>query len=158
MYIRKCDCGKEIVYKKKDSWKKAISNNSMCPSCRTIQNNKLPHRAKKGSNNPAWKGYKDIPGKTLSRLKRGAEQRNLCFEITLEDIQNALEKQNHKCALTGWDVTFGVNASVDRIDSTKGYTVDNIQIVDKRINIMKRDFNEKFFINACKAVVLTSKD
>ena len=29
------------------------------------------------------------------------------------------------------------NLSVDRIDPDKGYTPDNIQLVDKRINMMK---------------------
>jgi hypothetical protein len=152
MYTRHCDCGKELTYKKKDSWKNAIKNNSMCPSCRTIQNNKLPHRSKKGSNNPAWRGYKDVPGKVLSKLKRGADSRDILFQISIEDIQNCLEKQNHKCALTGWDVSFKDNASVDRIDSDKDYTVDNIQIVDKRVNMLKRDFDQDFFIKVCKAV------
>jgi hypothetical protein len=152
MFTRQCDCGKEIVYKKKYSWNKAIENNSMCASCRTVLNNKLPYRSKKGSNNPAWRGYKDVPGKILSKLKRGAENRNISFEISIEDIQDCLEKQDYKCALTGWDVSFNDNASVDRIDSKKHYTKDNIQIVDKRVNMLKRDFDQEFFIKTCKAI------
>jgi hypothetical protein len=152
IYIRSCGCGKEIHYKTKYTWEKGMINNSQCPSCRTANNNRLPHRSMKGTSNPAWRGYKDVPGKTLSKLKRGAKARGISFDITIEDIQEKLEKQDYKCALTNWSVAFSENASVDRIDSNKGYTKDNIQIVDKRINMMKRDFDEKFFIDACKAI------
>jgi hypothetical protein len=152
MYTRHCDCGKEVAYKKKDSWQKAIKNNSMCPSCRTSLNNKSPNRITSGSNNPAWRGYKDVPGKVFSKLKSGAIIRGILFEISIEDIQTCLEKQKYKCALTGWDVSFKNNASIDRIDSKKDYTKDNIQIVDKQVNMLKRDFDQAFFIEVCKAI------
>lgn len=152
IYARTCGCGREVTYKSEYTWKKAKANSSMCPSCRTSHNNKLPQRALKASSNPAWKGYKDVPGKVLSKLKRGAETRKLSFNISLEDIQEKLEQQEYRCALTGWKVSFWDNASVDRIDSNKGYSFENIQIVDKRVNMAKRDFNNDFFINMCKAV------
>ena len=37
------------------------------------------------------------------------------------------------------------NLSIDRIDSNKGYTIDNIQLVGAIINIMKNDMLEKDF-------------
>lgn len=40
-------------------------------------------------------------------------------------------------------------ASVDRIDSTKGYTPDNVQWVDKRINFMKQHFSQVEFVELC---------
>ena len=43
-------------------------------------------------------------------------------------------------------------ASLDRIDSNKGYTKDNVQFVHKDINWMKQDFEQNKFIEYCKKV------
>ena len=40
-------------------------------------------------------------------------------------------------------------ASVDRIDSSKGYIADNIQILHKDINVMKWDFTQDYFLHLC---------
>jgi len=78
---------------------------------------------------------------------------------------NLFIKQNKKCALTGLDIKFGVRndkitgtyeettASLDRIDSSKGYVKGNIQWVHKDINIMKNDFNVDKFKKLCKMVI-----
>lgn len=42
--------------------------------------------------------------------------------------------------------------SVDRIDSNKGYTKDNIWIVHKDVNLIKQDYDIKYFISMCKAI------
>jgi hypothetical protein len=47
---------------------------------------------------------------------------------------------------------------VDRIDSTKGYIVGNIQWVDKQINIMKNRMNEKDFLSLCEEIVKYKKN
>lgn len=44
------------------------------------------------------------------------------------------------------------NVSVDRIDSKKGYTRDNVQLVCMAINQMKSDLDNNTFYNLCKAV------
>jgi hypothetical protein len=114
-----------------------------------VANNKKRVGTKQGDKNPAWKGYKDVPGKTFSRLQRGAKQRGLCFEITIEDIQEQFEKQHKSCAFSGISLIFGSTASVDRIDSREGYTKDNIQIVHKQLNMIKRDTPNEEFIDWC---------
>lgn len=107
--------------------------------------------------------YYDIPSKYFKKLKYGAKKRGLLFEITMEDIWNQYLKQNKKCMLTGQLIQFSGNlnlknkASVDRIDSSKGYTKDNIQILDKDINIMKLKFNQQYFISLCNKVTVYNK-
>ena len=71
------------------------------------------------------------------------------------------EKQGHKCALSGMsiepDISKTLNQqmmSIDRIDSYKGYEPDNIQLVDKRINMMKGSLTDKEFIDLCVNVAL----
>lgn len=123
----------------------------------------------KGENNAKWKGYKEIPGSVISRIKSRSKRTNLKVKITGKDIYNQWIKQNKKCALSGLDIDF-INtntgnstrkeskydlicsASVDRIDSTKGYIKDNIQIIHKDINFMKNNYDEKYFINMCKLI------
>ncbi len=46
----------------------------------------------------------------------------------------------------------GVSASIDRIDSSKEYTIDNVQLVHKDVNLMKNHFNQDYFINMCKMI------
>ena len=145
-------CGKDREYVKKESFERAASLKSTCYSCRTIRNNQKRKGTKQKENNPAWKGYKDVPGKTFSKLKRDAERRNLCFEITIEDIQEQFEKQHKTCAFSGVTLIFGHTASVDRIDSREGYTKDNIQIVHKQLNMIKRDTPNEEFISWCVLV------
>jgi len=41
-------------------------------------------------------------------------------------------------------------ASLDRIDSTKGYTLDNIQWVHKTLNRLKMNLDNQEFIEWCK--------
>jgi hypothetical protein len=48
--------------------------------------------------------------------------------------------------------------SVDRIDSKKNYTKDNIQIVHKIINQCKMDLNDNDFYKFCKYVYFNLKE
>jgi len=153
MFILACPtCSKERTYATKGSLERASLLNTSCYSCRTVSNNKKRKGTKGGENNPAWKGYGCIPGKVFSRLKRNAEIRNISFDLTIEDIHSIFVEQQYKCAFTGFDIFFDGTASIDRIDSDKGYTVDNIQIVHKDLNMMKKDLPNDVFILWCKSV------
>ena len=106
------------------------------------------------------KGYKEISGDFWDRTKRSAKVRNLEFNISIEDVWNLFLQQNRKCALTGIDIKFNprksklkeATASLDRIDSSKGYIIDNVQWVHKVINNLKMDLDEQEFIDWCNKV------
>lgn len=102
-------------------------------------------------------GYKEISASFLSKVKRDAIKRHIPFNLSTEDIWNVYINQNKKCKLSNVEIKFYPNynqqkfqtASIDRIDSTKGYYKDNIQIVHKRINILKGNLDKeelKFWI------------
>lgn len=83
------------------------------------------------------------------------------FSVTLEELWNLFLKQDKRCALTNVELTFTSNyrdykklqtASLDRINSDKGYIINNIQWVHKTINILKRDVDQDKFIEMCKQV------
>jgi hypothetical protein len=95
----------------------------------------------------------------LSGIKGGAKTRDLEFEISLEEIWRLYESQNKRCALTGVEIVFkddiinGENtASLDRIDSSKGYIAGNIQWVHKDINLMKGSLSQEDFISLCHTI------
>lgn len=103
-------------------------------------------------------GSKYFSGDFLSRCKRGAKTRNIGWHLTKEDLDSIIEAQSGKCNLTNENLTYGYiplsdyTASIDRIDSSKDYTKDNIQILHKDVNLCKQSLSQTDFINLCKAV------
>jgi hypothetical protein len=112
-----------------------------------------------------YKGTKDISGSYMYALHKGALRRNLEFTITIEYIQKLLEDQQYNCTISGINICgsrnpYGKNrstyqnqtASLDRIDSHKGYISNNIQWVHKIVNYMKQDIDQKKFIRLAHLV------
>ena len=97
-------------------------------------------------------GYRDIWKYKYSSYRQGAKVRRLAFEVTVEDIRAVWDSQKGICALTGVELDFKSEASLDRIDSSQGYLTHNIQWVHKRINLMKSDLPEADFVRWCKLV------
>ena len=96
----------------------------------------------------------------FNRIKRRAKTSNFEFNLDLEYIQELLENQNYKCALSGLDIELyklsssdtKQSASLDRIDNSKGYTKGNIQWLHKIVNMMKHIQDQKEFIEICKKI------
>lgn len=113
-----------------------------------------------GPNSKKWVGCGEISGAFFYRLKTGANKRNLDFDITIEYIWGLFLQQSRKCALSGVDIQFSkknidksnTTASLDRINSSKGYTIDNIQWIHKDLNKMKTNFKQEDFIQWCKII------
>jgi len=77
------------------------------------------------------------------------------FNITYKDVVELKEKQNNKCKYTGTDLVWKVGSSyyqtsIDRIDSNKTYTKDNIQLVGFWANVAKSDLRETEFLEMIK--------
>lgn len=102
-----------------------------------------------------WQGYENIPRLLWSTIVKNAESRKLDLTITIEYLNDLIIKQDFKCALSGIKLVFakkGGTASLDRIDSSKGYIEDNVQWIHKDINFMKQDYDEKYFIDICTKI------
>ena len=117
-----------------------------------------------------FKGVGEIHQNTFNKYKRSANLRGsksyrekIEFSITIEFVWELFLKQNRKCALSGLPIEFGrrasdpSTASLDRIDSSKGYTENNVQWVHKDINYMKRTYNQDYFKSLCTAVANNNK-
>jgi hypothetical protein len=108
-----------------------------------------------------WKGYKGVGLTYWSSVKRGAEggkgRKAMDFEITLEYVGDLLEAQNYKCNLSGLEISAKHNtASLDRIDSSKGYVVGNVQWLHKDVNMMKRHYSQDYFQHLCNLITKTT--
>lgn len=105
-----------------------------------------------------WKGCGEISGTYWGRLQSGAKKRGLEFTITIEYAWELFLKQDGKCKLSRINLFFfkkridQQNASLDRIDSTKGYIEGNVQWLHKKVNNMKNVQDQLEFINLCKMI------
>jgi len=107
--------------------------------------------------------YPEIPRRIIAQVIIHAREKGRECTITEKDIFDQWIKQNKRCSLSGVHIQFHQkpiysSASVDRIDCSKGYTPDNIQILHKDINLSKRIYSDDYFIHLCKLVADNRKD
>lgn len=92
--------------------------------------------------------------------KYRAENRELEFSITIDDIKSQYDIQKGKCFYTneplelknGTRKSNPFSMSIDRVNSEIGYTKSNIVLCGKIINSMKLDLDLSNFIELCKKV------
>ena len=162
----KCSCNKEQFVR---AYFLESGRQTCCKECRSRLNyNIAKQQGKKiGFIKLTHEGVGNFTKTALSHFKRGAKKRNINWseELTIDYLYNILLRQNKKCALSGLDIDLTelrkssnvafefMTASLDRIDSSKGYEPNNVQWVHKHINKMKNNFKEDYFINMCKLIV-----
>lgn len=146
----KC-CGKEI--KEEIKYRKGI--------CRECYNKK--QRIVMQERSSTLGGYFKI---LLSNIKNDSMRNKYDGnEIDLDFLLKLWNKQNGKCAITKIDMEWGFadapkdinkkylrkpyNASIDRIDNTKGYTKNNVWLVCSIINTFKgaNDLDTLYYIS-----------
>jgi hypothetical protein len=94
-----------------------------------------------------------------SKWKYKAKIRHLDFQITPKYMEKVFIQQNGCCIFTGLPLSFDkvayINigtASIDRIDSKKGYIEGNVQWTHKIVNIIKNNLMDNDFISWCKKI------
>jgi hypothetical protein len=141
---------------KYNSWcKKCISEKQASYHKKTWGEDKLKYTA--------FKRTKSVRS-YLQYLRSKAVQRKKGNEvISLDALELLWQTQQGNCALTGWSMTMelanGVvptNCSLDRIDSSIGYIVGNVQLVCRAANVAKSNLSADDFLKLCKAVVENS--
>tara|TARA_B100001564_G_scaffold3821_1_gene3355 strand:- start:574 stop:1932 length:1359 start_codon:yes stop_codon:yes gene_type:complete len=102
---------------------------TVCTTCNTNSNNKYKN--------------KDIKTFILRQISGRTDKKG---NITNDNF-NELKGSDGKCAMTGLPLIIETNsgkfnqASPDRIDNTKNYDIDNVQIICLAINLAKKNFN-----------------
>lgn len=94
-------------------------------------------------------------------LVNNAKRRGLVVHIEKSDIQRMYDQQGGLCAVTGLPMQMSGSlheknsyaVSVDRIDSGRGYSYDNIRLVCGRVNLMKMELSDEQMQFWCRAIL-----
>lgn len=87
--------------------------------------------------------------KSIARKRLGNEAR-------WEELLTLFEKQEKRCAISGQQLMFGLNASLDhKLATSRGGTHDlqNLQWVTKQVNEAKNSHSETELIEMCYAII-----
>jgi len=97
----------------------------------------------------------------VRNAKQRAKEKGFDFEIDKEFVEHLYEKQNKVCAVTNRPFVFETNGvenrhmyspSIDRVDSSKGYTKDNIQLVTYHYNLAKSVYTHEDLLQMLKDI------
>ena len=89
---------------------------------------------------------------------RNIKKRNKDIEISIEDLKIVWDDQNGVCPFSGIKLELNrpknriYSASLDRIDSSKGYIKNNIRWVSRPINLMKNDMLDSEVWELCENI------
>lgn len=85
--------------------------------------------------------------------KRHAMSRGISFRLTSDDVSTLVRQPCHYCGIVGGNNIRTKNCKsgfryngIDRIDSFKDYTVDNVVACCKQCNLAKRDMSADTFV------------
>lgn len=84
---------------------------------------------------------------SFAQYKGGARHRGIEFTLTKEQFLSFWQKP---CYYTGRPIT---TIGLDRVDNSKGYTMDNVVPCCKDVNLAKRALSAEAFLALCKDVV-----
>lgn len=147
-----CECG-NTTHVSTAELKRNVSGRFGTVSCGCLHNSKtaIKNQENIARKSPKWSGYEDISNNTWTVILRGAKARSINVDISIIDAWNIFIGQEKKCYLSGLDLNFLSNhiASLDRIDSRLGYTIENSKWCHKDINRIKWKFDKNIFIKHC---------
>lgn len=135
-------CGAEQAYTRKDHAKQSELADWQCRGCVA--------QSKGFSANMAVGDERRL----YNKFRKSANSRRVPWNLNYDEFMACYTGY---CALSGQELSMkfgGRTASLDRIDSTRGYEPDNVQWVSCEVNMMKRNLTQERFLDICKAVSL----
>ena len=148
-YKCQCDCGNTTVVKRSHLLSGATK------SCGCWQKEKN------------WTGYEEISGSYWGGTQTRARVAAMEHTVTIEEAWQIFLGQDRRCTLSGVTLTFcrkfnnegkdKQTASLDRINSSKGYISGNVQWLHKTVNKMKLNMTDDEFVEWCRRIVKCHK-
>jgi hypothetical protein len=172
----KCECcGKTFEKLNKEinrSKKKGFSHCCSRSCTATLRNNRLPkdYWKKMYKKHPTFKGYEDNRKDELTPFRRLLQPNRYSMkkhkpDIDAEYLKALWDEQGGICPYTGIKMVLPKSsaqkdnisslkkASLDRIDSTKGYIKGNVEFVCMAINLAKNNKTKQEMINFISEIV-----
>lgn len=144
-YLVQCVCGKT-----------KILNGGLIKSGNTKSCGCLSKEIRKATRKPD--NYGEITAVILG-YKRHAKDRGFEWQLTREEVDSIIRKPCHYCGEPASNLKKTKNSidglrynGIDRIDSSKDYTLDNIVPCCKFCNLAKRDMSHIDFLNKIKQI------
>ena len=159
MWWCRCDCGKEKCIQSDYLRQGTISCG--CLGSRHSFGKRMATLLT-GKRGAQWGGIGDMGLDHWSRIRDSAIRRGLTITITHQECWDLFQAQQGRCRLTGRAIPFAAPgrrsrsdgmASLDRIDSSKGYVPGNIQWVHKTVQLMKNVLSQQDLIEWCREIV-----
>jgi 5-methylcytosine-specific restriction endonuclease McrA len=106
------------------------------------------------------KGLKQYIGSRLSNIKRRCKLSGREFCLTRDFVMQAWNEQEGKCGLCGIEMTHEAGKglvktvlSLDRKDSSKGYTENNVWLTCDRCNRLKQSLTPRELVELCQKII-----
>lgn len=144
--------------------------NKICKECKNLYDKTRREKHKSINNcsiNTSYraKNLESFLRCSLNSTKQGAKRRNIEFSLSLKEIIDLFNSQKGLCAISKIPMTSFIqkghcntNISIDRIDSSKDYTIDNVQLLCYIVNVMKHNNSIKDLLYFCKAILINNRN
>ncbi|CAB4222408.1 hypothetical protein UFOVP1655_96 [uncultured Caudovirales phage] len=100
-----------------------------------------------------YKMFPPTPRELYSKLKNSAKKRSIEFDLTIHDLY--MIDLPISCPVLGIPLRWNIGEakddsySFDRIDSSKGYTFDNLEVISFKANRCKNNLTEEEMKKFC---------
>jgi len=150
--IHKCACGEmnpdNFYPNRKSKCKKCVS----ADNCKRYQSLSESEKVEYKRRQVEWQTNNRFQYRWLQAKKR-AERKGLQFTILTDHLEELWEKQSELCYYSGRLMTIKPGkdtVSIDRIDSTQGYTNGNVVLCCSVVNIMKGEMSTTDFLQVVR--------
>lgn len=157
-------CGKQFEKSQKEANRSAkLSRPMFCSrSCLAFHTNKKPRGASVRRLN--FNGADEFIG--FRKFIGSAKKREMLGDIDLSYLKDLWEQQGGRCVISGIEMhlrkykdtgrAHPFQASLDRIDNTKGYERGNVRFICAMANLARAEWDDDSLLRFCRGVVATN--
>ena len=143
-----------------NNMKRDLDDDVFVSWCRRISGDRdakiAMHHKTPRSGHRRWRSIESALRVKLDNARQRAKRSAGYATLTVEELLEVFQQQGGRCYYSGIPLTYDqggdTDVSIDRMDSTKGYTEDNVVLCCWRVNNMKGDLCASNFITWARQV------